>query len=238
MSITVKEMGKGLAMIVSHEHRFIFLKTNKTAGTSIEIALSKYCGPKDIITPIMPEDEKIRSKLGYPGPQNFRLPNQSPMVEEQGSKKGRVFFNHISAARARAYLGEKVWNDYFKFCVVRNPWDRVISGYYWQHRKAPRPSMKAFLKSRYLLLLKLWGYQLYTINGQLAVNRVGRYENLAEEMDNFGKRIGINEPLLLPRAKSGYRTDRRHYRDILDEEESVTIARLFQDEIRMFGYEF
>ena len=61
-------------MILSHEHRFIFLKTNKTAGTSIEIALSKFCGEKDVITPVVMEDEEIRSRLGYRGPQNYAAP--------------------------------------------------------------------------------------------------------------------------------------------------------------------
>ena len=37
-------------MIISHEHKFIFLKTRKTAGTSIELALSDLCGARDIIT--------------------------------------------------------------------------------------------------------------------------------------------------------------------------------------------
>ena len=32
-------------MILSHEHKFIFLRTKKTAGTSIELALSELCGP-------------------------------------------------------------------------------------------------------------------------------------------------------------------------------------------------
>ena len=44
-------------MIVSHKNRFIFLKTRKTAGSSIEIALSKHCGPEDIITKIAPSEE-------------------------------------------------------------------------------------------------------------------------------------------------------------------------------------
>ena len=39
-------------MIVSHKHKFIFLKTKKTAGTSIELALTKLCGDDDIITPL------------------------------------------------------------------------------------------------------------------------------------------------------------------------------------------
>ena len=38
-------------MIISHEHKFIFLKTKKTAGTAIEAALSELCGPSCVITP-------------------------------------------------------------------------------------------------------------------------------------------------------------------------------------------
>ena len=37
-------------MIVSHKHKFIFFKTRKTAGSSIQVALANHCGPDDIIT--------------------------------------------------------------------------------------------------------------------------------------------------------------------------------------------
>ena len=56
--------------IINHKYKFIFIKTRKTAGTSLEIALSKFCDSGDIITIIKPEDEKIRKKLGYQGPSN------------------------------------------------------------------------------------------------------------------------------------------------------------------------
>jgi hypothetical protein len=57
-------------MIISHEHKFIFIKTKKTAGTSIELALSQLCGPDDIIPPTTESDETLR----VPGsePRNWR----------------------------------------------------------------------------------------------------------------------------------------------------------------------
>ena len=41
-------------MIISHARSFIFIKTRKTAGTSVEVYLSQHCGPEDVITPIQP----------------------------------------------------------------------------------------------------------------------------------------------------------------------------------------
>jgi hypothetical protein len=57
-------------MIVSHEHKFIFLKTKKTAGTSIELALNALCGPDDVITPLTTIDEALRE--GKRGARNWR----------------------------------------------------------------------------------------------------------------------------------------------------------------------
>ncbi|MDZ4737308.1 MAG: hypothetical protein SGJ07_13260, partial [Rhodospirillaceae bacterium] len=59
-------------MIVSYEHGYIFIKTVKVAGTSVEMALSSYCGPDDVITPVHPRDE-VRRGLKMRRPQNFAL---------------------------------------------------------------------------------------------------------------------------------------------------------------------
>ncbi|NEP81684.1 MAG: hypothetical protein F6K39_28100 [Okeania sp. SIO3B3] len=47
-------------MIISHKDKLIFLKIIKTAVTSIEISLSRFCGDDDVITLIYLEDEAIK----------------------------------------------------------------------------------------------------------------------------------------------------------------------------------
>ena len=78
--------------IISHSKKFIFVKTNKTAGTSVEIALSKYCDENDIITQITMNDEKFREKLGYRGQQNHM--------------NGK-YYNHMPIFEISDYIGEE-----------------------------------------------------------------------------------------------------------------------------------
>lgn len=229
-------------MIISHKYRFIFLKTNKTAGTSIEIALSKFCGTEDIITPISPVDEKIRKSLGYTGAQNYLAPLSDYGFKDvlrllAFSRKLR-YFNHISANEVRRYIGEEIWNSYYKFCFERNPWDRVASLYFFVHRTEPRPAILKFIESGRPLILKKRGSGLYTIDGKIAVDKVCRYENIADELEQVRNRLGIPEPLVLPRAKSGFRKKKLSYRELFDNDSRQRIAELFSDEISRLGYEY
>jgi sulfotransferase famil protein len=230
-------------MIISHEYKYIFIKTNKTAGTSIEIALSKFCGPRDVITPIVPEDEETRRELGYRGPQNYWAPISDYSLRELArwvlrSARKRRYYNHISAREIRTHLSPEVWNSYYKFCFERNPWDRMISYYYWRCKTEPRPTISEFIDSEVALMLKRRGHDLYTVDGQIVVDRICRFENLVEEMDAVRLQIGIPEPLELPRTKTKYRQDKRSYREILGEQDRAKIAALFKDEIELLGYEF
>lgn len=155
----------------------------------------------------------------------------------KGRKKNR-FYNHISATQVKALIGEKTWNSYYKFCFERNPWDRAISLYYWRCKTEPRPTISKFLNSGALKRLKQKGIELYSIDGRVAVDKLCRFENIAEELEFIRARLHIPERLELSRAKSGFRKDKRSYRDILDTEQNAQIADFFSDEIKLMGYEF
>jgi hypothetical protein len=105
-------------MIVSHRHRFIFVKTAKTAGTAIEQALLHFCGPDDVFAGWQGgEGTNARRGLGrigiyVPGEIRRRFPRLYG------------FEQHSPARHIRALVGPEVWNSYFKFSIERNPWDR------------------------------------------------------------------------------------------------------------------
>jgi hypothetical protein len=155
-------------VIISHKYKFIFLKTRKTAGTSIEIALSRFCGDKDIITPISPEDENTRKGLGYRGPQNCNVPfggySLRDWVRLITRRRRRRYYNHISAGILRELIDREIWDSYFKFCFERNPWDKALSLYYWRIRnKEPKPSFGEFLKR--VDKSHVSNFNIYAING-------------------------------------------------------------------------
>ena len=229
-------------MIISHKHKFIFIKTVKTAGTSLDIALSKFCGKEDIITRLDSEGEAMRRDHGCLGAQNYYIPKSRYSFSDwrRFLTRGKrpKYLNHSSAKYIRRYIGKKIWDSYFKFCVVRNPWDCFISYYYWRNKAGPLPSITEFLDSETPNRLQKLGINLYTLNGKVAVDKVCFFENLEEDLEKVRLQCGLSDKLILPRAKGSARKDRRGYREVLDEEQAEKIRELSCKEIELFGYEY
>ena len=227
-------------MLISHKHKFIFIKTEKTAGTSIEIALSKYCGLNDVITPIGPKGEKKRKELGGKGPQNYKVKfskySKFDFLRALYHRKRICFYNHASASYIRDHLDQKIWDSYFKFSFERNPWDKALSWYYWKYKTEPRPSITDFIQSAEASTVR--GFELYSCLGEVAVDKVFKYEDLETAMGEIAERIGLKEIPSLPRLKADTRTVRQGYRDVLSEKDRDKIAKVFAREIAYFDYKW
>jgi sulfotransferase famil protein len=227
-------------MIISHAHRFIFIKTNKTAGTSIEAALTAICGDQDVITPFRAENEQYRTGRG---PQNYRIDHplkpKRPLWRTLLARPERYwhpsvgFYEHMPAWRIRDYVGEEVWRSYYKFAFDRNPWDRQVSWYFYKTKsKRRRPSFEQFMRSRIAFVRN---YELYAMDGDLAVDFVGRFETLHDDLASVLKTIGVSEELALPKTNV---SDSGDYRSYYTPELRDRVASWYAPEIKLLGYAF
>ncbi|MEZ5828260.1 MAG: sulfotransferase family 2 domain-containing protein [Hyphomicrobiales bacterium] len=232
-------------MIVSHKHRFIFLKTKKTAGTAIEAALSELCGPDDIITPYREESELDRKGLK---PQNYRINHPAKPKRSLWRRLTRRperyyhptvgYYEHMPASLVRTYVGEEVWRSYYKFAFDRNPWDRQVSWYLYKTKsKRARPSFERFMASRRRAYVD--NHEIYMLDGALAVDFLGHYEHLEEDLNKALAAAGVKQRIEVPKVnvtpnKDGTIDYRSYYSPALRE----LVASWYAPEISLLDYGF
>ena len=142
----------------------------------------------------------------------------------------------MPAREAKEVLGEDVWKNYFKFCFERNPLDRVISMYHWKNKRNRWKDISEFINKKNLRPLKKKGYYVYTINDEIAVDKIYPYETLEDSLEDVRKMLNIVEDIELFRAKTQYRNkDKKKLK--LKSEERGLIKNYFKEEINFLGYE-
>jgi len=233
-------------MIISHTHKFIFIKSFKTAGTSVESILSTHCSGDDIVTPL--------NDYRHNRDENDQLIQQSMNAEEY-IQLNLPNLQHVDALTIKNRVTPEVWSNYCKISIARNPWDRTVSNFYWEKRKDPMLNPKKQFY-HYLgvpfneigQLRKLFSEfiksdkspnndSFYTIDDQLCVDFVIRYETLVEDYSEICKKLEL-PARTLPRLKGGIRQGRYHYSDYYDQESKALVAERHKNDLRLFGYQF
>jgi hypothetical protein len=168
---------------------------------------------------------------------------------------------HFLARDLRERYGADVWDDYFKFAFVRNPWDRLVS--WWSmidsirgvhSRDIPRNMFINFVLARastFEMFLEncdeeivdtdgpKWIYRnqldyLTDRFGRLIVDFVGRFERLQEDFKSVTQKT-IGSPIILARANKSVH---RHYSDYYSTAMAQKVYVRFKRDIETFGYVF
>ena len=229
-------------MILSYEHRFIFIKGHKVAGTSVEIALSQLCGPEDIITPITVADEATRCAA-----RNY---SSDPAAEQRwlrevragtaGPPKRREFYNHMPLSEVAA----KVDLTGFKvFFVERSPYSKVLSFLNWDRSRHEYRADNAMVSTPEQIVAWFEEKRVQSVrnidlyrwpDGRLA-GTPWRYNDLPQPIADLAERIGRPVPAL-PHAKQGMRSDGLDPAEWFTEDQLEYIESFFAEEFDAFGY--
>ena len=214
-------------MPVSHKNKVIFIHIPKAAGSSVVRAL-------DIPHPTENPDHKPYFS--------------ARLTSEEKAKYGlehHVWWIHLFASELKIYLPDDIFREYFKFAIVRNPWDRAVS-YYIRHVSVDetfenKNSFEKWILS-YEFLNKitpavevLIPQKLYITDekGNLLVDFVGRFESLEEDWKKVCQKAGISASL--PHINT---SSHEHYSFYYNKKTRRVIADAFRDDIEMFGYTF
>lgn len=242
-------------MILSHKHKFIFIKGKKVAGTSIEIALSSICGCEDIITPITPIDELLRINTGRPC-QNFGVEdedvrhylNQLPHGFATSSIPIGLYFNHMSLEKVISLTNDS-YKDYIYVVAERNPYSKVLSGAvfnsFFDQYKA-KGTMKAeegdyaaaideyFDKNLFLNPYNFDTYSMHIRNPDFVI----RYESLYDDFNLLLKSLGINFAIDIPHTKKGGSFSPENVYDYLNKRRIDMINESYKKEFEYFRYSY
>jgi hypothetical protein len=225
-------------MLVSHRYNFIYTKTGKTAGTSVESYFERYCMREGEWSFSHFRDE-YESEAGIIGCRGFKRTANSK------------WWNHMPAALIREKIGEATWTNYFKFCVIRNPYDKVLSAFYYFKNPEMRSEHNRVAElgnlDEDIDAFENWlstdgppvDRDKYLIDGQFCLDQVIRYETLAADLEKICARLKIPwEPALLPTLKSGFRPREANSKSLYTKKSKEIVKEAYSYELEHFRYSF
>lgn len=221
-------------MILSDTHNFIFVHVPKNAGTSMTEALEPFA-----TTPHRTAWHSLMRRLPI---------TQSPQKAH--------FRGHDPAVRMRATLSPAVFNGFFRFAVVRNPYDHAVSLYEFMKQfriesTAARIRKMSFVEYlHYRVKRPFWNDTIFARqpaqswfltddSNKLLVNRVLYYETLQADFDKLTSDLGLPVAVLRKINKTKSKSETRSfatYADYYDAESTEMVRKIYARDFHNFGY--
>jgi len=234
-------------LYINHEKKAIFIHIPKTGGSYIGPTLVKYYGfisYLHIIANRRPDHDFIC------------LTNRFRKVLTNTPLYDNSFFNKIIGilvyCKTSDFLNKACnmtldkWNTYTKFCFIRNPYDRILSG--WKHINIILKKNNNF--PEYISQEQVWNKvsdieyghifmsqktQIQDENGSCGVDIIGRFEHLEEDFRHILSQIGFNK-ILHVETKQNVSNKNPEAKIVYDVNAIKKINELLADDIVMFHY--
>ena len=158
--------------------------------------------------------------------------------------------NHFSVEEVMSKIGEEEFNKAYVFCVVRNPWDKVVSHYKFRVKTNQTNmgdnhiSFKEWVKQTYGANKNPFYYDkprmfapqsdwIKDNNGIIRVSNIIRFESLSNNFESIAKSIGVKKKL--PHLNA---TKKDSYTEYYDKETIEIVRNWFKEDIERFNYSF
>lgn len=218
-------------MQISYSHKFIFFHVAKVAGLSI----------RDALNGCTAEPEKF--KIKRPPQLSKGKPNPLYAIWE-------ALLLHATAKDAKKHLPGNIFDDFYKFAFVRNPWDWHVSMYHFilkekehVHHEVVKsmggfgePYLQWVIDTKRPFARGATKFQKDMVtdaDGNLIVDCIGRFETLATDFNRICQSLGVDASL--PHLNG---TSHRDYRSYYNDTTRQMVATYFKDDIDLFGYTF
>lgn len=194
----------------------------KTGGTSVHCSLCKHLGPKDLVLPI------------------YDYFNYADEIKRNTKKIFKSNDAHATPGEIKTLIDKDRFDNYFKFTIVRNPWDMMVSRMHYINDDKKKLTKSRITKEYIKNTMRNF---IFDVNGDLCCDFYVRYENLQNDFNYVCKKIGIQSEIL-PKMRFAHRPkDKkgkplRHYSYYYDKEMRNLVYKLFDKEIEYFKFTF
>jgi len=223
-------------MLISHKHKFIFIHIYKTAGTSVTDVFLPYSRLIDRLVNEYKYSKKIAlyivRKMGW---------------YDDGMKQFTGFHKHAKAWEFKEKLGRERFGSYFKFTFVRNPFDLLVSLYFYISQDRAHPNHRAVASMSFPEFVK-WhiaqspphqlNFVIDPTNGERLVDYIGRFETLEKDMGIIEAKLSIQSAHHLPHQNPSSKRKSKNFREYYDDESRCLVQEYFRHDLSSFGYDF
>ncbi len=220
--------------MISDEHKFIFIHINHCGGTSIENALRDF---------------------GEMRPANIDPIGREDLFDDQLPLKAT---QHMTALELKTYYGQEIWDTYFKFTFVANPFDRMVTAFlqrgqpifnhgtlseffYGPYCNVSEPITekeypdRAYIASRVERMVRSSYSWLSDRDGELLeIDFIGRKESLNAGFEVVLDRLGIKTTL--PHVNKT--SNKKHYSKYYNEKTIRWGEERMGEDLKYFNYSF